>query len=77
MSDMRVGFIGIGNVGGQLAGNLLRHGLALTVRDLDPARVAALVTRGASAAATPRALAETVDLVITCLRVTPRRASGR
>ena len=67
MSDLRVGFIGLGNVGGQLAGNLLRHGVALTVRDLDPARVAGLVTRGASAAATPRALAEAVDVVITCL----------
>jgi len=67
MSDMRVGFIGLGNVGGQLAANLLRHGVALTVLDLDPARVAGLVTRGASAAATPRALAEAVDVVITCL----------
>jgi 3-hydroxyisobutyrate dehydrogenase len=64
---MRVGFIGLGNVGGQLAANLLRHGVALTVLDLDPARVAGLVTRGASAAATPRALAEAVDVVITCL----------
>jgi 3-hydroxyisobutyrate dehydrogenase len=64
---MRVGFIGLGNVGGQLAGNLLRHGVALAVRDLDPARAAPLVARGASAVATPRALAEAVDVVITCL----------
>jgi len=67
MSEMRVGFIGLGNVGGQLAGNLLRHGVALTVRDLDPRRVAAFVSRGASAAASPRELAEAVDVVITCL----------
>jgi 3-hydroxyisobutyrate dehydrogenase len=67
MSAQRIGFIGLGNVGGQLAGNLLRHGVDLTVRDLDPARVAALVARGARAAATPRDLAARVDLVITCL----------
>ena len=31
---MRVGFIGLGNVGGKLAGSLLRNGFELTVRDL-------------------------------------------
>ena len=67
MNDLALGFIGLGNVGGQLAGNLLRHGANLTVRDLDPERVAALVDRGARAAASPRELAERVDLVITCL----------
>jgi 3-hydroxyisobutyrate dehydrogenase len=67
MADLRVGFIGLGNVGGQLAGNLLRHGVDLTVRDLDSSRVAAFVARGAKSAASPRALAAAVDLVITCL----------
>ena len=32
---MKVGFIGLGNVGGKLAGSLLRNGYDLTVRDLD------------------------------------------
>jgi 3-hydroxyisobutyrate dehydrogenase len=67
MTNLTIGFIGLGNVGAQLAGNLLRHGVDLTVRDLDPGRVAALVARGAKAAASPQALAERVDLVITCL----------
>jgi len=67
MTDLRIGFIGLGNVGGQLAGNLLRHGVTLTVRDIDAARVAALVARGARAAASPRELAAGVDVVITCL----------
>ncbi|TLZ12453.1 MAG: NAD(P)-dependent oxidoreductase, partial [Gammaproteobacteria bacterium] len=67
MSDPRIGFIGLGNVGGPLAGNLLRHGIELTVRDLDPQRVASLVERGATAASSPRELAAGVDLVITCL----------
>jgi len=43
MTEMRVGFIGLGNVGAQLAGNLLGHGVDLTVRDLDPQRVAELM----------------------------------
>jgi len=63
----RIGFIGLGNVGGKLAGNLLRHGIDLTVRDLDAARVAEFVARGATAADSPKALAERSDIVITCL----------
>ena len=67
MSNLKIGFIGLGNVGSQLAGNLLRHGMDLTVRDLDAARVAPLVALGAKSAASPRELAGRVDLVITCL----------
>jgi 3-hydroxyisobutyrate dehydrogenase len=64
---MRLGFIGLGNVGGQLAGNLLHHGMDLTVHDLDHQRVANFVSMGARAATTPRQLASEVALVITCL----------
>ena len=67
MTALRIGFIGLGNVGSQLAGNLLHHGVDLTVRDIDEGRVAALVARGARAAASPRELAALVDVVITCL----------
>jgi len=38
---MRIGFIGLGNVGGKLAGSLLRNGADLRVHDLDAALVAA------------------------------------
>ena len=67
MNNIRIGFIGLGNVGGSLAGNLLRHGVDLTVRDLNEALVASFVAAGAASAASPRALAERVDVVITCL----------
>ena len=67
MEGIRIGFIGLGNVGGKLAESLLRHGVPLTVRDLDEERVAAFVSRGAHSAASPRAMAEQVDLLITCL----------
>ena len=32
---LKVGFIGLGNIGGKLAGSLLRNGVDLTVRDLN------------------------------------------
>ena len=32
---MKIGFIGLGNVGGKLAGSLLRNKFDLTVKDLD------------------------------------------
>ena len=44
---MKVGFIGLGNVGGKLAGSLLRNGMDLSVHDLNVAFVADFVARGA------------------------------
>jgi 3-hydroxyisobutyrate dehydrogenase len=67
VSTTRIGFIGLGNVGGKLAGNLLRHGVDLTVRDLNDALVDSLVAKGAHSAKSPRELAAAVDIIITCL----------
>ncbi|MDH3315488.1 MAG: NAD(P)-dependent oxidoreductase [Gammaproteobacteria bacterium] len=64
---MKVGFIGLGNVGGKLAGSLLRNGFDLTVRDLERAVAQPLLDKGANWADSPRELAERTDLVITCL----------
>lgn len=64
---MKIGFIGLGNVGGKLAGSLLRNGHDVTVRDLSDELVQGFVARGAKAAASPRDLAEQVDMIITCL----------
>jgi 3-hydroxyisobutyrate dehydrogenase len=64
---MRIGFIGLGNVGGQLANNLLRHGVDLTVRDIDSQRIEAFVASGAKSAGSPQELVAAVDVVITCL----------
>jgi 3-hydroxyisobutyrate dehydrogenase len=63
----RIGFIGLGNVGSSLAGNLLRNGLDLTVRDLNEQIVADFVARGATRADSPKQMAERVDVIITCL----------
>ncbi len=64
---MRVGFIGLGNVGSKLAGSLLRHGFDVTVRDIDDGVVAKHVALGATTAGSGRELAERCDVVITCL----------
>ncbi len=64
---MRVGFIGLGNVGGKLAGSLLRNGYELMVRDLDPGVAQPFVDAGATFADSPKEMAERCDLVITCL----------
>ena len=64
---MKVGFIGLGNVGGKLAGSLLRNNFDLTVRDLDKDLTKSFVDLGAKAANSAKELAEQVDLIITCL----------
>lgn len=64
---MQVGFIGLGNVGGQLAGSLLRNGLNVMVRDLDDALMATFKEKGAAVAGSPKELAAACDVVITCL----------
>ena len=64
---MKIGFIGLGNVGGKLAGSLLRNGFELTVRDLNQESARPFLEKGAKWAESPKQLAETVELIITCL----------
>ncbi|SMR83361.1 3-hydroxyisobutyrate dehydrogenase [Aliiroseovarius halocynthiae] len=64
---MKIGFVGLGNVGGKLAGSLLRNGKDLTVLDLNSEFVDGFVSRGAKAADSPADLMRGCDVVITCL----------
>lgn len=64
---MRVGFIGVGNLGAKLVGSLLRAGHEVTVHDRDERATAPLVEAGAAWAPTVAAVATDVDVVITCL----------
>jgi len=64
---MKIGFIGLGNVGGKLAGSLLRNKFDLTVKDLDEKLANDFKNKGAKIAKTAKALAEQTDLIITCL----------
>ena len=67
----RIGFIGLGTMGGPMARNIVTKGNALTVFDIAPAAVAALVASGAQAAPTPRMVAAASDIVVTMLPDAP------
>ena len=64
---MKIGFVGLGNVGGKLAGSLLRNNFDLTVRDLDENLTSSFKDLGAKIANSAKELAEEADLIITCL----------
>lgn len=53
----KVGFIGLGNMGGPMALNLVKAGFELAVHDINPTRLAPLVAAGARAVASPQAAA--------------------
>ena len=55
---MKVGFIGLGNVGGNLARSLLRNKFNLTVLDLDYNLVQDFVSKGSTTAKSPKELTE-------------------
>ena len=64
---MKIGFIGLGNVGGKLAGSLLRNNFDVTVRDIDEGLTNSFKGLGAKIAKSPKELAEQSDLIITSL----------
>ncbi|MFT4067437.1 3-hydroxyisobutyrate dehydrogenase [Paraburkholderia sp.] len=64
---MKVGFIGLGNMGAPMALNLLKAGHALSVFDLSAQALRTLVDAGAHAAGSPKAAASDVEYVITML----------
>lgn len=59
-----VGIIGTGNMGAPMALHLLDLGARVTVCDRNPQAIAPLLERGAAAAATPRDLADRVDVIV-------------
>ncbi|MXW62273.1 MAG: NAD(P)-dependent oxidoreductase [Acidimicrobiaceae bacterium] len=64
---MRVGFIGLGNIGGRCARHVLAAGHELTVADLDDSACRRLVEAGATAAVDPAGVAEVSDVVLLSL----------
>jgi 3-hydroxyisobutyrate dehydrogenase len=64
---MKIGFIGLGNVGSKLAVSLLRNKFDLTVRDLNINLTKDFENKGAKVANSAKELATQVDLIITCL----------
>jgi len=64
---MKIGFVGLGNVGGKLANSLLRNKFDLTVRDVEKNLTNDFKNRGAKVSSSAKELAEQTDLIITCL----------
>jgi 3-hydroxyisobutyrate dehydrogenase len=71
MTRQRIGFIGTGIMGEPMARNLLRAGYPLTVYTRTKSKAQALMNDGARWADTPRELAHTSEIVITCVTDTP------
>lgn len=71
MSKATVGWIGLGIMGKPMARNLMRAGFPLVAHNRSRAPVDELVAEGASAAATPREVAERADVVVTMLPDSP------
>ena len=63
----KVGFIGLGLMGGPMAANVARAGYPLTVYNRSPEKLEPLLQLGAQAAASPKAVAEASEVVITML----------
>lgn len=55
---MRVGFVGLGNVGGKLAGSVVRNGHELVVHDLDRNAAESFISAGATWAESPADLTQ-------------------
>jgi 3-hydroxyisobutyrate dehydrogenase-like beta-hydroxyacid dehydrogenase len=64
---MKLGFLGLGQMGAGIASNLLKAGHELQVWNRSPEKADALVAQGATLAATPRDAASGTDAVFTML----------
>src|SRR5207249_7861769 len=65
-----VGFIGVGNMGNPMAGNVLKA-FALTVFDKNPNAMSNLIAAGAQKAGSHQEVLERAEIVMTCLPASP------
>jgi 3-hydroxyisobutyrate dehydrogenase len=66
----QVGFIGLGNMGGPMALNLVKAGFQLVVHDIDPAKIERLTAKGAIKADSAAGVASVVDRTIVIVETT-------
>jgi 3-hydroxyisobutyrate dehydrogenase len=71
----KVGFIGLGAMGGPMASNLVKHGFALVVHDVDRAKVERLRAQGATAAGSAAEVAAAVERTISMVETTAQAES--
>lgn len=72
MSSLRVGFIGVGNIGMPMAKSILKAGIPVTVYDLNKKAVDEMVAAGANAGKSCREVAEVSEAVISMVRDIPQ-----
>jgi 3-hydroxyisobutyrate dehydrogenase len=70
-ASMRVGFVGLGTMGGAMAANAARAGFGVSAWNRTPGRGAELADLGITMAGNPSALASSSDIVITIVSDTP------
>src|SRR2546426_6545206 len=66
-----VGFIGVGNMGNPMAGNVLKGGFAFTVFDKNPKAMENLLQAGAKAGKSAADVVDNSEIVLTCLPASP------
>jgi 3-hydroxyisobutyrate dehydrogenase len=66
-----VGFIGVGNMGNPMAGNVLKAGFPMTVFDLHAPAMENLVQAGAKRGASAQQVVDASEIVLTCLPMSP------
>jgi 3-hydroxyisobutyrate dehydrogenase len=66
-NQVKLGFIGLGNMGSRIARRLLDHGYKLTLYDRDPAKAEALAAHGGVVAENILALAAASDVLLSSL----------
>ena len=67
MSDINIGFVGLGNVGSKVANNIISNGYKLYVHDLDEKKSKNLVSKGGIFCKNIEELVPKVSILITCL----------
>src|SRR5947207_13326714 len=75
-ATMRIGFIGLGNMGGPMAQNLMKAGHALVVHDTRSEMVKPHLERGAKGAESPPGAAQGAELILTSLPGPPAAEAG-
>ena len=66
----KVGFIGLGAMGGPMALNLIKHGFSLAVHDIDPQKLEPALAAGAAVAQSPEAVAAAAERTIAMVETT-------
>jgi 3-hydroxyisobutyrate dehydrogenase len=65
--QVKLGFIGLGNMGSRIARRLLGHGYRLSVYDRNPVKAETIAAQGGTVATSIRELASSVDVILSCL----------